>query len=201
MSNISVGKKSYVKGEIINVAIVAALLLTLCLVVPLATQNVTNTWYKANNQYILGPVVNAALIYAALRFKKVYNVIGVVLLPSISVAILGAIGINAVFMMYMIPFIWLGNMTIFISFRYLFRNIKNSSARYAITAIIGIGLKVAIIFVGFVVLRSCGVFPTPIAQKLYVMMGVVQLITATCGAVVAFGVIKCLSLKSKKIKA
>lgn len=188
-----------VRAEVINVAVVVTLLLALCLVLPIAMQNVQSSWYKANNQYLIGPMVNAALIYAALRFKKTYSVVGVVLLPSISVAILGAIGINAVFMMYMIPCIWLGNMAIFSSFRYLFRNMKGESVRYAVASVIGIGLKVALIFGGFLILRSLGVFPTPVAANLFRVMGIVQLITATCGAVVAFGVIKTSNLKSNKL--
>ena len=187
------------RAEVVSVAVVAVLLLVLCLVLPIAMQNVQSTWYKANNQFLIGPVVNAALIYSALRFKKAYNVIGVVLLPSISVAILGAIGINAIFMMYMIPCIWLGNMAIFSSFRYLFRNVKRDSVRYAITAVIGIGLKVALIFGGFLILRSFGVFPGPVAENLFLMMGVVQLITAACGAILAFGVIKTLHRKESRI--
>jgi len=178
MSDVVVDRKTWVRAEVISVAAIASLLLVLCLAMPIVAPNV------ASNQYLIGPMVNAALIYSGLRFKKLYNVIGIVLVPSVCVAILGALGINAIFMMYMIPFIWLGNMAIVLSFRFLSRR------RYHTKAIIGVGLKVAIIFCGFLVLQSLGAFPTPVAERLYTMMGVVQLITATCGAVIAYGAIK-----------
>jgi len=190
MNDVLVDRKAWIKTEIITVAVVTGLLLVLCLGLPVFTQNVTSTWYRNYNQYLIGPLVNAALIYSGLRFKKVYNVIGVILMPSICVAVLGLIGINAIFMIYMIPFIWLGNMAIVFSFRLMFRKNKNKTVRYVITAILGVGLKVSIIFCAFLVLRSFGVFPGPVAERLYTMMGVVQFITATCGAVIAFGAVR-----------
>jgi len=197
MSDVLVDKKAWVKAEVITIATIMGLLLAVCLVLPIATQNVTSTWYKNYNQYPIGIVVNISLIYSGLRLRKLYNVIGIVLLPSICAATLGLIGINAVSLLYMVPFIWLGNMTIVLSFRFLFRNGKikidlmnKKSVRYVIASVLGIGLKVSIIFLGFLILRSLGAFPTLIAEKLYTMMGIVQLITATSGAIIAFGMIK-----------
>ena len=169
-------------AEVLNVAIVMALLLTLCLAVPLLTQGVTNTWYRANNQYLIGPMVNAALIYGAFRFKKGLNVVAIVLVPSICMATLGLLGVNAVFMMYMIPCLWLGNIAIVCAFRFL--------KRYSIAAVVGITAKVTCVFGGFLILRSFGVFPTAVAEQLFTMMGMVQIITATCGALLAYGAVK-----------
>jgi len=199
MTNALVARKPWAKAEVITLAAVISLLLVLCLALPIATQNVTNNWYKNYNQYLIGPVVNASLIYAGLRLKKFYNVFGIVLLPSVCAATLGLIGINAVFLLYMVPIIWLGNMAIVLSFRFSFRNtsglMRNKSMRFSLASVLGIGLKVTIIFCGFLILQNFGVFPTPVAEKLYTMMGVVQLITATSGAIVAFGLIKLIPAK------
>jgi len=176
-------KNLLIKKEIITITAIIAVLLVLCLALPLLTQNVTTGWYRQYNQYIIGPLVNAALIFSALRLKKAYSVLPVVLVPSLCAATLGLIGISAVFMLYMVPLIWLGNMAITLSFRYLFKN-------YIAKATLGITLKVAIIFCGFLILRSFEVFPTPVAEMLFTMMGMVQLITATVGAIIAYGVVK-----------
>jgi len=193
MSNLIVERKT----EAITITALVAILLTVCLALPLVMQNTTITWYANYNQYIIGPAVNAALIYSVLRLKKLHNVVGIVLLPSICAALLGAIGINAVFLLYMIPFIWVGNMAIVLSFRFLFRNTKNAEVRYVMSAIIGIASKVAIIFAGFLIMRAFGVFPTPVAERLYTMMGVVQLITATIGAVIAYAVVKLIKERNR----
>ena len=207
---IIIDKRTETRAEVINVTAVVGLLLLLCLAMPIVTQQfLAGTWYAQNNQFIIGPMVNAALIYSALRFRKTYNTVGIVLLPSVCTALLGLIGIQAIFLMYMIPFIWVGNMALVLSFRLMFNKqtgftSQNRSAqhaytttRYTIAAILGVLLKVGCIFGGFLLMNSLGVFPTPVAANLWTMMGIVQLITATAGAIIVYGAIRAFRLKNR----
>ncbi|MCL2621411.1 MAG: hypothetical protein FWD32_00015 [Firmicutes bacterium] len=187
MGDVLVDRKAIVRSEVISLAVAIGLLLLLCFILPVMTQNTTHTWYRANNQYIIGPAVNGVLIYSALRMKKFYNIIGVVLLPSLCAVALGILGINAIFMLYMVPIIWVGNMAIVCSFRLVFHKIlTNNTSRYIAAALLGITLKVAVIFIGFLILRDFGLFPNTVASTLYSMMGVMQFVTATFGAALAF---------------
>jgi len=200
MRELTATRKSAAATEVISITIVLGILLLLTFVIPLATQNVSNSWYKNNNQYLIGPVVNTMLIYSGVRFKKVYNMMAVIMLPSLSAISLYLLGVNAIFLLYMVAFIWLGNAAISLSFRLSFRKANTAgSVRYGVTAVIGILAKAALIFGGFLVLKDFNVFPTPVAEKLSVMMGVTQLITAAIGAVIAFIVIKALRTSPRSL--
>jgi len=99
--------------------------------------------------------------------------------------------------MYLVPFLWLGNMAIVFAFRTLAKQgvwgryaPKSASARFALASAIGIALKVSIIFGGFLTLRALGAFPAPVASQLFIMMGMVQILTATLGCAIAFAAVK-----------
>ena len=193
MNTIVIDKRAQTRAEVINVTAVVGFLLLLCLAMPIVTREfLAGSWYAQNNQFIIGPMVNATLIYGALRFRKTYNTVGIVLLPSICTALLGLIGIQAIFLMYMIPFIWLGNMALVLSFRKI--------TRYTVASIVGVLLKVSFIFGGFLLMNSFGVFPGPVATNLWTMMGIVQLITATAGAIIVYGTIKTFRLKNRSLQ-
>ena len=67
----------------------------------------------ANSQIIVGSIVNMALIISAINIKDWKKIIGVVTMPSISTILSGYVfGTASVFMVYMIPAIWLGNLSL-----------------------------------------------------------------------------------------
>ena len=148
-----------------------------------------------NSQIIVGTVVNTILVISALNLKGWNKTIFVVTMPSISTIMSGYVFKTAsIYMVWMIPAIWLGNFILILSFKYIM--IKRNSS-YFITAIIGIIGKVAIIFGIFMLLKAFNIFPVKMISNLQKAMSLIQLITATLGSSFAFVIYK---LENKKEK-
>lgn len=141
-----------------------------------------------NSQIIVGSVVNTLLVISALNLKGWSKTIFVVTMPSISTIMSGYIFKSAsIYMVWMIPAIWIGNFILIFAFKYLMlANGKN----YFVAAITGIICKVIVIFGFFTILKALNVFPEKIVSKLQNAMSLIQLITATIGCLIAFGIYK-----------
>lgn len=138
----------------------------------------------SNSQLIVGSIVNIALILTALNLKGTFKILGVVTMPSVSTILSGYVfKIASPYMAYMIPAIWIGNFLLIYSYKLLVVS-KNKS--YILASIVGIALKVAVIFGTFSVLKLFGVFPEKLVANLQVAMSTTQLITATIGAVITY---------------
>ena len=75
---------------------------------------------STNSQLIIGTIVNAALVTAAINLKGWAKILGVVTMPSISTILSGYVfGTASVYMVYMIPAIWIGNFAIIYSYKLL----------------------------------------------------------------------------------
>ena len=109
-------------------------------------------------------------------------------MPSISTILSGYVFKSAsVYMIYMIPAIWIGNLVLILAFKYIMlKNKKN----YFLASLIGIICKVAIIFGFFIILKVFNVFPEKLVSNLQKAMSVIQFITATIGCIIAFGIYK-----------
>ena len=68
---------------------------------------------------------------------------------------------------------------------------------YFLAGIAGIVTKVAVIAAGFFILNSFGIFPAKMVATLQAAMTTTQLITASIGTVLAFGIYKLETRKSK----
>jgi hypothetical protein len=185
------------KSEIVQTIIIAFL----AFVVPTFLAQLINTFFGAgsvianNSQIIVGTVVNTILVISALNLKGWNKTIFVVTMPSISTIMSGYVFKTAsIYMVWMIPAIWLGNFVLILSFKYIM--IKRSSS-YFIAAIIGIIGKVAIIFGIFMLLKAFNIFPVKMISNLQKAMSLIQLITATLGSLFAFVIYK---LENKKEK-
>jgi len=140
----------------------------------------------SNSQIIVGSIVNTALIISAINVKGWKKIAAIVTMPSVSTIMSGYIFKTAsVFMVYMIPAIWLGNFALIYAFKTLMLG-KNKN--YFLSGIVGIISKVAIIFGCFSILGAFGVFPEKVANTLKVAMSTTQAITATVGMIIAFGI-------------
>ena len=190
-------KDVIVKRSPITVAVettaILAVLVVCGLAIPLLLQGSTSTFVQFN-QFLVGPLVNCALIIAAIRFKRWYSALGIVCVPSV-LAIAGGLvfALGNVFMLFMIPFIWLGNLALVMIFRY--SPFRKGGARRAgvfiITAPIAICAKAALIFGGFLILFFTGAITGGPAAVMWNAMGLYQVITAVAGSVLAFGVLFC----------
>lgn len=153
-----------------------------------------NSIVVTNSQIIIGSIVNTALIMAALNLKGWKKILGVVTMPSIATILGGYVFKTAsVYMVYMIPAIWLGNFALVYSYKLIMlANKKN----YFLAGIVGIIAKVAIIFGCFSILKAFGIFPNKLVNTLQIAMSTTQGITATIGMIISFAVYK---IENKKI--
>lgn len=148
----------------------------------------TTSIVVTKSQLIIGSIVNASLILSALNLKGWIKILGVVTMPSISTMLSGYVFKSASpFMVYMIPAIWLGNFALIYSYKYI---MIGKSKNYFLAGIIGIVIKVAIIFGIFEILNLFGVFPIKLIENLKTAMGLTQAITATIGMLVSFIIYK-----------
>lgn len=143
---------------------------------------------STNSQLIIGTIVNATLVTAAINLKGWAKILGIVTMPSISTILSGYVfGIASTYMVYMIPAIWLGNFVLIYSYKLL---MLGKNKHYFLAGIVGIIVKVAIIFALFNLINLFGVFPEKLVENLRNAMGMTQLITATLGIIVAFVIYK-----------
>lgn len=143
---------------------------------------------STNSQLIVGTIVNAALVVSAINLKGWAKILGVVTMPSISTILSGYVfGTASVYMVYMIPAIWIGNFELIYSYKFL---MLGKNKHYFLAGIVGIIVKVAIIFALFNLINLFGVFPEKLVENLRNAMGMTQLITATLGVIAAFVIYK-----------
>lgn len=147
-----------------------------------------NSVIGANSQIIIGTIVNIALVTAAINLKGWGKILGVVTMPSIATILGGYVfGTASTYMTYMIPAIWVGNFALIYSYKFFMLG-KNKN--YFLAGIIGIAIKVAVIFGFFEILNLCNVFPEKLVTTLQVAMSSTQLITAILGTIFAFIIYK-----------
>ena len=143
---------------------------------------------STNSQLIIGTIVNAALVTAAINLKGWAKILGVVTMPSISTILSGYVfGTASVYMVYMIPAIWLGNFALIYSYKLL---MLGKNKHYFLARIVGIVVKVVIKFALFNIINLFEIFPEKLVENLRNAMGMTQLITATLGVIVAFVIYK-----------
>ena len=148
----------------------------------------TTSVISTNSQLIVGTIVNAALVTSAINLKGWAKILGVVTMPNISTILSGYVfGTASVYMVYMIPAIWLGNFALIYSYKLL---MLGKNKHYFLAGVVGIVVKVAIIFALFNIINLFGVFPEKLIENLRNAMGLTQLITATLGVLVAFVIYK-----------
>ena len=155
-----------------------------------------NSIIISNSQYIIGSIVNTALVVTALNLKGRVKIFGVVTMPSIATILGGYVfGTSSTLLVWMIPAIWLGNFALV----YLIKKIKvDMDKNYFLAALAGVLVKVAIIFLVFNILRVFGIFPAKMVDNLQMAMGLTQLITATIGGLIGFGIYKFETRKTKE---
>lgn len=141
-----------------------------------------------NSQLIVGSIVNTALVITALNIKGWTKILFIVTMPSISTILSGYVFKSAsVYMVWMIPAIWVGNFALVYVFKYI---ILEKKKNYFLATSLGIMCKVTIIFVFFMILKAFNIFPEKLILNLQKAMSIIQLITATIGCIVSYGIYK-----------
>lgn len=150
----------------------------------------------SHSQIIVGSLVNTVLIISAIHIKGWKKIVGIITMPSISTIVSGYIfGTASVYMVYMIPAIWLGNFALIYAYKY---SLLGKNKNYFLASVVGIIVKVWIIFASFECLNAFKIFPPKMVDNLQTAMGMTQLITATIGAIIAFAIYKLEKRKSTK---
>ena len=133
-------------------------------------------------QLLVGTIVNASLILGA-TYLRGYKLLPIILLPSLGVLSAGLIfGPYTMFLVYMIPFIWLSNALFAYSYKYLHFLKKNYFLSIGVPAV----LKTLFLFSFASLFVSLNILPTIFLTS----MGLFQLYSAILGGVLAFGIIK-----------
>lgn len=134
-------------------------------------------------QILVGVLVNAFLVVASLNLDA-KKVVGIALLPS-----LGAIARGMLFgpftfaLVFMVPFIWAGNIVLIGAMKCLFAERK---VNYFLSLGAGAFLKAGLLFSAAYLLLQFSLVPALFLEA----MGIVQLITALGGGMVAFALWK-----------
>lgn len=132
-------------------------------------------------QLLTGTLVNAFLIMAAMHFRG-WKVLPLVILPSAAALLNGVLfGPFTIFIVYMMPIIWIGNFILV----YLFKKLHIAqNMNYWATLGISAIAKAALLFGAAFLFVNIGVLPAIFLTA----MGILQLGTAIAGGIVAFGI-------------
>lgn len=145
-------------------------------------------------QWLVGTVINACLFLAAIYLPKKYF-LPVVILPSLGVLSRGLIfGPFTLFLVYFLPFIWLGNLVLILIFRFIYSKVLKNFGIAALGAIMG---KFVLLFLMANIYFKFSIVPAVFLQA----MGLNQLATALAGGAVVLIVLKIFQgLKIKSLK-
>ncbi len=142
-------------------------------------------------QLLVGTLVNAFIISASLNLDA-KRILPLTILPSIGVLFRGILfGPLTLSLVFMLPFIWIGNMILVLALKHLLSRKMN----YAISVAAGAGAKALFLFSITYILFQFEVLPSLFLTA----MGAVQLATALMGGIVAYLLLK-ISLKAGMVK-
>jgi len=134
-------------------------------------------------QIAVGIIVNTMLIVAALNLQG-WKIAPIIILPSLAMLFRGALfGPFTIFLIYMIPLIWIGNFLLVLSFKYFKLRLKKN---YWLTLVWGIFFKSGFLFLSAFVLYYFGLIPVVFLTA----MGILQVVTGLFGGAAAYGLHK-----------
>lgn len=187
-------------AEVIEIILISLGVFLTPLVIPQILSFVfgANSFLATNSQFVVGAIVNTSLVIAGINLKGWKKIFAIVFLPSISALFSGLVlNLSAIYTVYMIPAIWLGNFALVYLFKLLFVSKKMN---YLLTSICAILAKSALIFAGYHVLLWFNIIPqnSKVATVLFTSMGINQVITAAIGCTIAFALVKLLYSSKNK---
>lgn len=147
---------------------------TLCFLIPL---------FIGHPQILVGIVVNSILITAAFSLKG-YKLLPVIIAPALGALSRGILfGPFTVYLVYFIPFIWIGNSLLILSFKYFKMKLKYN---YVSTLFLGSAIKSSFLFIIAAILTSFSIVPSLFLFS----MGIMQFVTAIFGGLPAYSLNK-----------
>jgi hypothetical protein len=135
-------------------------------------------------QLLVGTVVNAVLVLTALEMDSFKQIVPLLFAPSLAVLARGLIfGPFTPFLVIMLPMIWIGNAILVLGIREIH---KKRDKNYSIALGASALAKTGFLFSSAWVLVSLSILPALFLTT----MGLLQLVTAVSGGIVAFGLHK-----------
>jgi hypothetical protein len=129
--------------------------------------------FLGHPQFLVGTIVNSALVLAALRLKT-KQLLPVIIMPALGALSRGVLfGPFTIYLIYMIPFIWIGNSILVYFVKRINKKIHSLAT--------GAFLKSIFLFSTAFALVQLGIIPTPFL----IAMGPVQFLTAISGGILA----------------
>jgi hypothetical protein len=130
-------------------------------------------------QLIVGTVVNAMLIISALNLKGA-KLLPVIILPSLATLSRGLVfGPFTIYLLYLIPFIWIGNSLLVYCFKLIKLKMKKN---YFVTLLVSSSVKSIFLFSITYALFLFNLVPVIFLTA----MGLMQITTALLGGLVAY---------------
>lgn len=149
-------------------------------------------FFMGHPQWLVGIIVNAGLFLSALYLPKKYF-LPISIFPSLGVLARGLVfGPLTAFLIYFLPFIWLGNLVLILVFRFIYPNFFQN---FGIAAIVSAIVKFAVLFLIANIYFKFNFAPAVFLQ----LMGLNQLATALAGGAIAFIVLK-FNLSADKVE-
>jgi hypothetical protein len=137
-------------------------------------------FFISGPQLLTGTIVNALLFLfvSQLSSKKL---LPMVMLPSIGAVLNGVLFSKfTVFLLYFLPFIWIGNYILILSFK----SILLKTQSFFISLVGSSLIKCSVLFIIALVFTQYKIVPTIFLQ----LMGVFQLVTALMGGMIAWAI-------------
>lgn len=132
-------------------------------------------------QLLVGTIVNSALILGAFNLKG-WKLLPIIVLPSAGVISAGLIfGPFTYALLYIMPFIWVGNLILVISFKALHLTVRWNKI---VTLVVGTLLKTGFLFTSAYLLIQMNLIPAAMLGA----MGLLQIYTALMGGAIAISV-------------
>jgi hypothetical protein len=134
-------------------------------------------FYLVQSQLFVGVIVNMMLISGAL-YSKGREMLPLIFLPSLAVLSRGLLfGDLTMYLLYMLPFIWIGNAILVYSVKSLYLKKNNDLFK---SAAFGSALKAMFLLACAGVLLTAGLVP----EDFLMAFGIVQLVTAVAAALI-----------------
>lgn len=138
---------------------------SVCFLIPL---------FLSHPQLLVGIVINSILITSAFSLKG-YKLLPVIIAPALGAFSRGILfGPFTVYLIYFIPFIWIGNSLLIMSFKYFKLKLRYN---YFSTLILGSAIKSFFLFAIAALLYSFAIIPSIFLLN----MGLIQFLTAFLG--------------------
>lgn len=134
-------------------------------------------------QLVVGILINFTLMVTAVNVRGWNKVIPLIMLPSVAATVSGFLfGAFTIYLVYLIPVIWMGNATLVFIMKYL--HVQKHVPYIAVVPIASI-LKMMVLFSVTFILVFIGVLP----NMFLIVMGFMQVTTAVLGGLIAFPII------------